>query len=107
MKIVEFYDFQGHKWAISQPRIDNAMPLIQKRIKKTMPVETVDAEKMKSMVASIEIDCQRDITPAEANQMVNTIKEYIIHEIDVADKFYLSKGEEHGQSNTGKKNKRV
>ena len=91
MKTIIFKDFDGHEWSVSQPRIDSAFPEIMKRLKEVVPVETVDAEKIKNMVASIEIDCQRDITPAEANKLVSTIKQYIIQEIDVAEKYYIGK----------------
>lgn len=58
-----------------------------------MPKETIDADKFKQMIASIDIDCQRNITPDEANTMVEAIKNYLIQEIDRAEKYYLGKGD--------------
>ena len=58
-----------------------------------MPKETVDADKLKKLIDGIAIDVQRNITPDEANTMVETIKTYIIQEIDRAEKYYLGKGD--------------
>ena len=91
MRTFRYTDFEGNKKVQKQLGEDSALPYITRRIEYFMPKETVEADKLKAMVASIEIDCQRDITPEEANGLVKTIKDYIIDEIDRLDKYYVSR----------------
>ena len=96
MKAFRYIDHDGEEYEVGALREDSALPYIQKRLGEVVPKETVDAEKLKRLVAGIEIDVQRNITPDEANTMVNTIKTYIIQEIDKAEKYYLGKGAKKG-----------
>lgn len=91
MRSFEYTDFEGNKKIQKQLGENSALPYITRRIEYFMPKETVEADKLKAMVASIEIDCKRDITPEEANKLVTTIKDYIIDEIDRLDKYYVSR----------------
>ena len=99
MKAIEHYDLKGNKIKTWQPRIDNALPIIEKRMQHAMPVETVDADKIRDLVSSIDIDVQRDISRAEAYQMLKMIKDFILQEIDKADKYYVKRG--GGKNETG------
>ena len=92
MRTFKYIDFAtGKEKILKQLGEDSALPYITRRIEYFMPRETIEADKIKATIASIAIDCQRDITPEEANKMVETIKEYLIQEIDGAEKFYVSK----------------
>ena len=59
-----------------------------------MPRETIEADKLKKTIQSIAVDVQRNITPDEANMMVDNIKQFLISEIDGAEKFYVSRNRE-------------
>lgn len=91
MKKFRYRDFQGNLWEQKDLKIDSALPYIGKRINNCAPKETVDADRLKKIIASIAVDCQRSITPDEANTMVESIKNFIIGEIDKAEKFYVNK----------------
>lgn len=97
MKAIRFFANDGKEYEIWQPRIDTAFEFIRKRLERSVPVETIEAEKLKSIVAGLDVDVQRPITPTEANQMVSTIKEYIIGEIESAKKFYVSEKESENE----------
>lgn len=101
MKSIEYTDFDGKRKKTWQPRIDNALPIINERIAHAMPIETVSADRIKALIDSIEIDCQRDITKDEAYTMLKTIKGFLIQEIDKAEKFYVKRGDKHYE--TGKR----
>lgn len=91
MKKFIYKDLDGKSYEVGVKGTDNALSVIQKRIEINMPVETVEAEKLKKTIESIAVDVQRNITPDEANMMVNNIKDFLISEIDNAKKFYVSK----------------
>ena len=91
MRTFKYVDLDGEEKEHRQLGENSALSFIEKRIEYWMPKETIEADKLKATVASIDVDVQRNITPEEANQMVKTIKDFIISEIDGAEKFYVSK----------------
>ena len=67
-----------------------------------MPKETIEADKLKKTIESIAVDVQRNITPEEANMMVDNIKQFLISEIDGAEKFYVSRNREMKKNDDSK-----
>lgn len=92
MSKFRYIDRDGKEYEVGQRRIESGFPYIEKRIKYCMPKETVEVEKLKALVESIAVDVQRNITPDEANTMVSTIKNYILQELENAEKFYIDGG---------------
>lgn len=91
MKKFRYLDRDGKTYEVGIKGIDSALPFIQKRFERWMPVETVETEKLKKTVEGIAVDIQRPLQPAEAYKMVETIKGFILQEIDNAEKFYISR----------------
>ena len=91
MRSFKYTDFEGNKKILKQIGEDSALPYITRRIEYFMPKETVEVDKLKKTIESISVDVQRNITPQEANMMVDNIKNFIIGEIDGAEKFYVSR----------------
>ena len=92
MKKLIFKDLDGDLCEADVNGIDTALPFIQKRIERNMPVETVDSEKLKKHIESMNINCTRALSAKEANVLVATIKRYVINEINKAEKFYVKRG---------------
>ena len=90
MKIFRYKDHQGDWCEARVNKIDNAMPYIERRIERNMPVETVDAQKLKANIASLNINCSRALSAKEANLLVLSIKQLVLQEIDKAERYYVS-----------------
>lgn len=86
-----YQELNGKTYEQKVLKEESAFPFIEKRIERAMPIETVEADAIKKTVSGIAIDCQRSITPEEAYGMVDTIKNFIISEIDNAEKFYIDR----------------
>lgn len=94
MKTFRYKDFRDGEWYEAKVSgINNALPIIQEKIERNMPVETVDADKLKKLVASLNITCHKDLTKEEANKLVTTILGYIIGQIDKAEKYYVDRSQ--------------
>ena len=91
MRIYRYIDLDGEEKEHRELGDDCALSFIEKRLEYWMPKETIEADKLKKTVASIAVDVQRNITPDEANMMVDNIKQFLISEIDGAEKFYVSR----------------
>ena len=105
MKRVVFKDFDGDLCEALVNRNDSALPIIQEKIERNMPVETVDVENVKKAVLSFNVNFQRSLTPDEAKTLVETLKGFILKEIDKADKYYVSKSEVVRRNENGGKRK--
>lgn len=94
MKTFKYKDFRDGEWYEAKVSgINNALPLIQEKIERNMPVETIDADKLKKLIASMNVTCHKDLTKEEANKLVTTILGYIIGQIDKADKYYVDRSQ--------------
>lgn len=91
MRKFKYKGRDGELYEVGIRGYDSALPLIQKRLEYWMPKETIEADKLKKTIQSIAVDVQRSITPEEANMMVENIKNFLISEIDSAEKFYVGK----------------
>ena len=93
MKKFIFKDRDGDWCEAKINGINNAMPYIERRIERSMPVETIEVSKIKELVSSMNVTCHRDLTKEEANKLVTTILGYIIGQIDKADKYYVDRSQ--------------
>lgn len=84
-------DLQGDLIEVSTPKQQSALPQIQKRIERAMPVETVSTDYIKGVVSRINFEFSRDLKADEAKTLVNAVKKLIIQEVDNAEKFYVSR----------------
>lgn len=91
MKKFIYKDHQGDWCEAKINGINNAMPYIERRIERSMPVETIEVAKIRELVSSMKVTCHRDLTKEEANKLVTTILGYIIGQIDKADKYYVDR----------------
>lgn len=101
MKRFIYKDHQGDWCEARVNKIDNAMPYIERLIERNMPVETVDADKLKKLIASLNVTCHKDLTKEEANKLVTTILGYIIGQIDKADKYYVDRSQKIEKNKKG------
>lgn len=86
-----FKGIDGDLYEAVYEKADTAFERLQERIKRAMPVETIDSDRLKNFIATTNITCSRDLTAKEANTLVLTIKRLIINEIDKSPKYYVSK----------------
>lgn len=89
MKTFKYKEANGDEFEARLNKIDNALPLIKKRLELVVPVETVEFDAVKRAVASFNVNFERAITPAEAQTLVNALKVHILKEVDKAEKYYL------------------
>lgn len=101
MRTFRFIDVDGNKYELSQNRIDSALSYIQKRIEYYMPIDVIEAEKLKKTVEQIAIKCTENITPEEAMALVETIKRFVISEIDNAQHYEHYLYDRKGDGKTG------
>ena len=92
MKKFRYTDFDGKTYERVIKCEFSALPYIQKRIEHSMPVETINSDKLRATVNSIAVDVQRNLTPAEVQQMLDAIKQFLLQEIDDAEKYYVNRG---------------
>lgn len=97
MKRIVYKDRDGDWYEAVANGIDNLLPLINEKIERNMPVETVDADKLKANIASININCSRGLTAKEANTLVFSMKQLVIQEINKAEKYYVSQKQKKGE----------
>lgn len=94
MKVFRYKDFRDGDWYEARVNgIDSALHAINEKIARNMPLETVDADKLKANIASININCSRGLTAKEANTLVFSMKQLVIQEINKADKYYVDRSQ--------------
>ena len=91
MKRFVYKDRDGDWYEAVANGIDNLLPLINKKIERNMPVETVETDALKKRISSMNITFQCDITKEEAATLVKTLKAYFLQEIDKAEKYYVDR----------------
>ena len=86
-----FKDFNGDLYETGNLGERSALPHIDKRFEHLLPVETISTDRMRGIVAGLNIKCTRALTVDEANTLVLTIKKFIISEINKSEKFYVDR----------------
>ena len=76
----------GRYLEVEQRKIQNAMPLIEKRIQYYMPIETVDVEDVRDVIRYIRVNVNRPCSAEEVNGLVEQIKSLMLDALDHMDK---------------------
>lgn len=106
MKTYRYKEISGEEFEARLNKVDNALPLINKRLESAVPVETVEYDAVKRAVASFNVNFERAITPAEAQTLVNALKLHILKEIDKGNKYYLDQSQKVKKGETTVEKKR-
>ena len=74
--------FNGMYLKVGRNQIDNALPYINRRIYRHMPLILVDIDEVNKVVDYIHVKVKRDCTPEEVAQLVEQIKAMIRGALD-------------------------
>lgn len=82
MKKYLFPTLNGKWEMVYQPKIQNALPYIEARIKYFMPVELIDVEEIQRVIDYVHVNVNRDCSPEEVHQLVEQIKNLFRDAVD-------------------------
>ena len=91
METIRYTDLDGKTYEQKIAGEKSALPYIQKRFERLIPVETISTDDLRATIQSIAVDVQRNLTPAEVQQAVDAIKNFMLQEIDNAEKYYVDR----------------
>jgi len=93
--------FDGKYIEIKDKKVTNALPYIERRIGYYMPIDTIDVEEMLKIISFVRVNPNRDCTPAEVVQIVESIKTLLVDAIAHMPKHQRYLSEKGGRNDGG------
>ena len=79
----QFYQKQFDQvYKIGRNEEESALSHISNRIAHSLPVDCIDAEQMKKIILGVNVRVEKDLSPEEAAQLLQTVKGFLIHAVD-------------------------